>query len=55
MFKRISVEEWQSVLTVVSFAIFGVVFLATLIRVLLLPKQKVQQLSQLPLHDDTKP
>ncbi len=55
MFKRISVEEWQAVLTVVSFAIFGVVFLAMLARAIWLPKQQVQKLSELPLQDDTQP
>jgi uncharacterized membrane protein len=54
MFHRITIAEWQSLLTIVSFAIFGIVFLAMFARACLLPKRDVQKLSQLPLHHDTE-
>jgi hypothetical protein len=53
MFRRLLVEEWQSTLTIISFALFGGVFLVTLLRTLWMPREQVQHLNSLPLNDDT--
>jgi hypothetical protein len=52
MFRRILVENWQTVLTLVSFAIFGAVFLAVLIRTLRAPRDRINRIARLPLDDD---
>ena len=52
MFKRIGVEEWQSVLTIISFGIFFAVFLLTLIRIWRMPRQFVDRMEHLPLAED---
>jgi hypothetical protein len=52
MFKRIGVEEWQSVLTIISFGIFFAVFLLTLIRIWRMPSQFVDRMEHLPLAED---
>ncbi len=53
MFRRLLVEDWQRTLTIISFAIFGLVFLLTIVRTLRLPRSKVQHLENLPLENDT--
>lgn len=53
MFHRLLVEDWQRTLTIISFAIFALVFLITLIRVRRLPREQVEHLSNLPLQNDT--
>ena len=57
MFRRILVEEWQRVLTLISFTLFFSVFLLNVIRVLRMPKKEVQRLGSLPLSEPpaTKP
>jgi len=52
MFQRILVEDWQRTLTMISFAIFGIVFLLMLVRVLRLPREQVRHLENLPLQND---
>ena len=54
MFKRILVEEWQSILSTMSFIIFFFVFTATAIRVWRMPKRSVERMENLPLADDTQ-
>lgn len=53
MFHRILVEDWQRVLTIISFTIFGFVFLLMLLRVRRLPREEVQHLENLPLQNDS--
>ena len=52
MFRRILVENWQTVLTIASFAIFFTTFAAVLIRTLRTPRQKLTHIANLPLEDD---
>lgn len=52
MFHRVLVEEWQRVLTIASFTIFGVVFLLTLVRVARMPRRSLEHLENLPLLDE---
>jgi hypothetical protein len=53
MFHRILVEDWQRTLTIISFTIFGIVFLLTLLRVLRLPREEIRHLENLPLQNDS--
>jgi hypothetical protein len=52
MFRRILVENWQTTLTLVSFAIFGAVFLSVLIRAWCAPKEHISKIANLPLEND---
>jgi hypothetical protein len=52
MFRRILVENWQTTLTLVSFAIFGAVFVSVLIRTALAPREKISKIANLPLEND---
>lgn len=52
MFRRILVENWQTTLTLVSFAIFGAVFVSVLIRTALTPREKINKIANLPLDND---
>lgn len=52
MFRRILVENWQTVFTIVSFAIFGAVFLAVLIRTWRAPREQIERIANLPLEND---
>jgi hypothetical protein len=52
MFRRILVENWQTTLTLLSFAIFGAVFVSVLIRAALTPGEKISKIANLPLEND---
>jgi hypothetical protein len=52
MFRRILVENWQTVLTIVSFAIFLATFAAVIVRTMLTPRQKITHIENLPLEED---
>ena len=52
MFHRILVEDWQRVLTIISFTIFATVFLLTVARALRLRPARVRHLENLPLESD---
>jgi hypothetical protein len=52
MFRRILVENWQTALTIASFAIFFTTFAAVLIRTLRTPRKQIAHLENLPLEDD---
>jgi hypothetical protein len=54
MFHRILVEEWQRVLTMVSFSIFFITFLVIAIRTWRTPRERLRHLENLPLGDDTR-
>ena len=51
MFRRILVENWQSTLTIVSFAIFGFVYLAVLFRIWRASREEIARVAQMPLED----
>jgi hypothetical protein len=51
MFRRILVENWQTTLTLVSFAIFALVFLAVLIRVWRASREEIARVANFPLED----
>jgi len=53
MFHRILVEDWQRALTVISFAVFALVFCLTLARAMRLRRDQVQHLENLPLENDS--
>jgi hypothetical protein len=53
MFHRITVENWQSFLAIVSFAIFFTSFLFTLLRLHRMKGKQTDHLSNLPLEEDT--
>lgn len=52
MFRRLLVDNWQTALTIVSFAIFFVTFAAVLIRTLRTPRKQIARIENLPLEDD---
>jgi ABC-type proline/glycine betaine transport system permease subunit len=52
MFRRLLVEHWQTTLTLVSFAIFGAVFLAVLIRTWRASREEITRVANLPLEDN---
>ena len=52
LFHRIIVEDWQRALTIISFSIFGLVFLLTVARAMRLRSEKVHHLENLPLEND---
>ena len=51
MFRRLIVENWQTTLTLVSFAIFGAVFLGVLIRTWCASRDEITHAANLPLED----
>ena len=53
MFHRILVEEWQRVLTVISFSIFMFTFAIIALRAWRMPREIVRRLENLPLENDT--
>jgi archaellum biogenesis protein FlaJ (TadC family) len=53
MFRRLLVEDWQRMLTLISFAIFAIAFLITLLRVRRLPREQIRHLENLPLENDS--
>ena len=54
MFRRILIENWQTTLTLVSFAIFGAVFVSVIIRTWLMPREKLNKIANLPLENDNE-
>lgn len=53
MFHRILVEEWQRVLTVISFGIFMFTFAIIALRTWRMPRETVRRLENMPLENDT--
>lgn len=51
MFRRLLVENWQTTLTLVSFAIFAAVFVTVLIRTWRASREEIDRLAHLPLED----
>ena len=52
MFKRIILEDWQTVVPYLCFALIGGAFLLIVIRAIRMKKNDVDHLSNLPLQDD---
>lgn len=52
MFKRIIYENWTDGIAELSFWLTFTVFLAIIIRALLMTKRDVQHISNLPLEED---
>lgn len=53
MFKRVIVEDWATILPVVSFFIFFVVFAAITIRALRLGRKDRDRMASMPLDETT--
>ena len=53
MFHRILVEDWQRVLTTISFGIFLVTFALTALRTWRMPRESVRRMENMPLENDT--
>ena len=53
MFRRLSVDDWQNTLAIISFTIFFAVFILTLLRMWCMPRSHREHLESLPLADDT--
>jgi hypothetical protein len=51
MFKRIIYDEWTNIVPIISFCLTFGVFLAIVIRTLLLKKTTVSHMENLPLED----
>jgi hypothetical protein len=51
MFRRLLVENWQTTLTLVSFGIFGSVFLAVLFRTWRASREEIARIANLPLEN----
>jgi len=53
MFKRVIIEDWATILPVVSFFIFFVVFAAITVRALRLSKKDRDHMASMPLEDSS--
>ena len=53
MFKRLSLEEWQSLLTMVAFFLTFAAFLYFSIRALKMKKEKRDHMANLPLEEES--
>ena len=51
MYKRIIYEHWHEIIPLLAFATAAVVFGVMTVRGMLLPKEKSEQMSHLPLDD----
>lgn len=54
MFKRILLEDWTTLVPIISFVIFAVVFAAVTIRALRIAKPERERLASLPLDEHFK-
>jgi hypothetical protein len=52
-FHRVQLEEWHSILRTIGFVLFLAVFILMLLRVIFMPKSKVEHDSALPLQNET--
>ncbi len=55
MFKRILIEDWTVIFTIIAFVTVASIYLTMLYRTLRLRRPQVDHLSQLPFGDDTAP
>ncbi len=52
MFKRLVVENWVQIASLLSFGLIFFVFITSAARAMLLPKAKVRHMASLPLDDE---
>ena len=52
MFKRIQYEDWQNAIGIIAFAIFFVAFIFFVVKAILMKKDKVEHMANLPLEED---
>lgn len=52
MFRRILIEDWTTIFTIVAFITVASIYLTMLYRTLRLRRPQVDHLSQLPFADD---
>lgn len=55
MFRRVIIEDWHQYLPMIGFALTFAVFLAMLLRALLMRREKCHALAHLPLEDQPTP
>lgn len=53
MFRRILIEDWTTIFTIVAFITVASIYLTMLYRTLRLRRPQVDHLSQLPFAEDT--
>jgi hypothetical protein len=54
MFKRVILDEWTTIVPIISFFIFFIVFLVVTLRALRLGKSERERLSSLPLESNAE-
>ena len=52
MFRRLAITDWMNDFALVSFAIFFLIFLATVAWAIWLPRERVRRMENLPLESD---
>ncbi len=55
MFKRLILEDWQSLAPLIAFAATFLVFLFFAVRALLMKQAQVKHMAHLPMEKDTPP
>lgn len=53
MFQRINYEEWQTLIRIVGFFFFALIFLVVCYRVMRMKKGTVDRMEHMPLEDDS--
>jgi len=53
MFRRIIVEDWERTLSLVGWLLFALVFVSAAIRAVLMPKEAVRKMENLPLENES--
>lgn len=54
MFKRVIVEDWATILPIISFFIFFIVFAVITVRALRLGKNDRDRMASMPLEDSSE-
>ncbi|GAB5558925.1 MAG: hypothetical protein SynsKO_05720 [Synoicihabitans sp.] len=54
MFRRLLIEDWTAIFTIVAFVTVASIYLTMLYRTLRLRRPQVEHLSNLPLADDAE-
>ena len=55
VWSRVQYENWHYVLTVLAFAIFFSIFVAVVVKTIRMKKDRVDEVSSLPLENDETP
>ena len=53
MFRRILIEDWTTIFTLAAFVTVASIYLTMLYRTVRLRRSEVEELSQMPLADDS--